>query len=117
MESIQVMGSETADVIAGATLAGEPLSLQDGFVTEMNGGPVAHPQLWSVARVLIGAETPPAVLTRLEVELRFVGKRHKRGWGYGMKVVAHQSPNRLGLINLNGTIVAPRPNRPSRPGR
>jgi RNA-directed DNA polymerase len=48
---------------------------------------------------------------------RFVGKRHKRGWGYGMKVVAYQSPNRLGLINLNGTIVAPRPNRPWRPGR
>jgi RNA-directed DNA polymerase len=48
---------------------------------------------------------------------RFVGKRHKRGWGYGIKVVAYQSPNRLGLINLNGTIVAPRPNRPWRPGR
>ena len=48
---------------------------------------------------------------------RFVGKRHKRGWGYGMKVIAYQSPNRLGLINLNGTIVAPRPNRPWRPGR
>ncbi|MGZ6667466.1 MAG: group II intron reverse transcriptase/maturase [Solirubrobacteraceae bacterium] len=48
---------------------------------------------------------------------RFVGKRHKRGWGYGMKVVVYQSPNRLGLINLNGTIVAPRPNRPWRPGR
>jgi RNA-directed DNA polymerase len=48
---------------------------------------------------------------------RFVGKRHKRGWGYGMKVVGYQSHNRLGLINLNGTIVAPRPNRPWRPGR
>ncbi|MBV9533968.1 MAG: hypothetical protein JO321_01000 [Solirubrobacterales bacterium] len=48
---------------------------------------------------------------------RFVGKRHKRGWGYGLKVVAYQSPNRLGLITLNGTIVAPRPNRPWRPGR
>jgi RNA-directed DNA polymerase len=47
----------------------------------------------------------------------FVGKRHKRGWGYGMKVVGYQSHNRLGLITLNGTIVAPRPNRPWRPGR
>jgi len=47
---------------------------------------------------------------------RFVAKRHKRGRGYGLKVVAYQSPNRLGLINLNGTIVAPRPNRPWRPG-
>jgi RNA-directed DNA polymerase len=48
---------------------------------------------------------------------RFVGKRHKRAWGYGMKVVAYQSQNRLGLINLNGTIVAPRPNRPWRTER
>jgi group II intron reverse transcriptase/maturase len=48
---------------------------------------------------------------------RFVAKRHKRGRGYGWKAVAYQSPNRLGLINLNGTIVAPRPNRPWRPGR
>jgi hypothetical protein len=48
---------------------------------------------------------------------RFVAKRHKRSWRYGWKAVAYQSPNRLGLINLNGTIVAPRPNRPTRPGR
>ena len=36
--------------------------------------------------------------------------------GYGWWAV-HQSPDRFGLINLNGTIVAPRPNRPWRPGR
>jgi RNA-directed DNA polymerase len=48
---------------------------------------------------------------------RFVAKRHKRSWRYGWKAVAYQSPDRLGLINLNGTIVAPRPNRPWRPGR
>ena len=48
---------------------------------------------------------------------RFVAKRHKRHRGYGVKVVIYQSPNRLGLINLNGTIVAPRPNRPWHPGR
>jgi hypothetical protein len=53
----------------------------------------------------------------LERIARFVAKRHKRGWGYGLKVVAYQSPNRLGLISLNGTIVAPRPDRPWRPGR
>jgi len=47
---------------------------------------------------------------------RFVAKRHKRSWRYGLAVVAYQSPDRLGLINLNGTIVAPRPNRPWRPG-
>jgi RNA-directed DNA polymerase len=48
---------------------------------------------------------------------RFVAKRHKRSWRYGWKAVAYQSPDRLGLINLNGTVVAPRPNRPWRPGR
>ena len=48
---------------------------------------------------------------------RFVAKRHKRSWRYGWKAVAYQSPDRLGLITLNGTIVAPRPNRPWRPGR
>lgn len=47
---------------------------------------------------------------------RFVAKRHKRNWGYGLMVVVYQSPDRLGLINLEGTIVAPRPNRPWRPG-
>ena len=48
---------------------------------------------------------------------RFVAKRHKRNWGYGLRVVLYKSPDRLGLINLEGTIVAPRPNRPWRPGR
>ncbi len=48
---------------------------------------------------------------------RFVARRHKRNWRYGWRAVAYQSPDRLGLINLNGTIVAPRPNRPWRPGR
>jgi group II intron reverse transcriptase/maturase len=47
----------------------------------------------------------------------FVAKRHKRSTRYGWWVVARQSPDRLGLINLNGTVVAPRPNRPWRPGR
>jgi group II intron reverse transcriptase/maturase len=48
---------------------------------------------------------------------RFVAKRHKRSWRYGWQAVAYRSPDRLGLINLNGTIVAPRPNRPWRSGR
>jgi group II intron reverse transcriptase/maturase len=41
----------------------------------------------------------------------FVAKRHKRTRGYGWSVLAFQSPDRLGLIDLTGTIVAPRPNR------
>jgi hypothetical protein len=40
-----------------------------------------------------------------------VSKRHKRSRGYGWSVFAFQSPDRLGLIDLNGTIVAPRPHR------
>ena len=40
-----------------------------------------------------------------------VAKRHKRSRGYGWSVLAYQSPNRLGLIDLTGTIVAPRPHR------
>jgi group II intron reverse transcriptase/maturase len=43
-----------------------------------------------------------------------VAKRHKRGRGYGWSVLAFQSPDRLGLIDLNGTVVAPRPHRPWR---
>jgi RNA-directed DNA polymerase len=41
----------------------------------------------------------------------FVAKRHKRTRSYGWSVFAFQSPDRLGLIDLNGTIVAPRPHR------
>jgi RNA-directed DNA polymerase len=40
-----------------------------------------------------------------------VAKRHKRSRDYGWSVFAFQSPDRLGLIDLNGTIVAPRPHR------
>jgi RNA-directed DNA polymerase len=45
----------------------------------------------------------------------FVAKRHKRSGRYGWWAV-RQSPDRMGLINLGGTIVAPRPNRPWRRG-
>ncbi len=41
----------------------------------------------------------------------FVAKRHKSTRGYGWSVLAYQSPDRLGLIDLTGTIVAPRPYR------
>jgi RNA-directed DNA polymerase len=40
-----------------------------------------------------------------------VAKRHKRTRGYGWSVLAYQSPDRLGLIDLTGTVVAPRPHR------
>jgi RNA-directed DNA polymerase len=41
----------------------------------------------------------------------FMAKRHKRASGYGMTVVAYLSSNRLGLINLDGTVVTPSPFR------
>jgi RNA-directed DNA polymerase len=40
----------------------------------------------------------------------FVAKRHQRGRSWGFARV-YRSPNSLGLISLNGTVVAPRPNR------
>lgn len=43
-----------------------------------------------------------------------VAKRHHRSRAYGWSVVAFQSPNQLGLISLDGIVVAPRPNRPWR---
>jgi group II intron reverse transcriptase/maturase len=44
----------------------------------------------------------------------FVAKRHRRGRGFGRWVVGVASPDRLGLVSLDGTVVAPRPNRPWR---
>jgi hypothetical protein len=41
----------------------------------------------------------------------FVAKRHKRTRAYGWSVFAFQSPDRLGLIDLNGIVVSPRPHR------
>jgi group II intron reverse transcriptase/maturase len=45
----------------------------------------------------------------------FIAKRHKQRKRYGYWVLAH-TPDRFGLINLNGTVVAPRPNRSWRQG-
>lgn len=42
--------------------------------------------------------------------------RDQRAWWYGRKLL-NSRPDRYGLISLNGTIVAPRPNRPWRTGR
>ncbi len=53
---------------------------------------------------------------RKYAELRvalFLPKRHKRGRARGFARI-YRSPNALGLINLNGTVIAPRPNRPWR---
>lgn len=44
----------------------------------------------------------------------FVGKRHKRGRGFGLHVVAYLSPNQCGLYSLSGTVIAPRAGKPWR---
>ena len=44
----------------------------------------------------------------------FVANRRKKSRRLGFHFVAYLSPNNLGLINLNGSVVAPRPNRPWR---
>jgi RNA-directed DNA polymerase len=43
-----------------------------------------------------------------------VGKRYQRGRRYGWVHVTQHSPNCLGLISLNGRVIAPRANRPWR---
>jgi group II intron reverse transcriptase/maturase len=44
----------------------------------------------------------------------FIGRRHKRGRGFGWSVLAYQSTDACGLFNLNGTVIAPRANKPWR---
>ena len=46
----------------------------------------------------------------------FIAKRHQRGRAWGFTQV-YRSPNDLGLISLDGIVVAPRPNRAWRAGR
>jgi RNA-directed DNA polymerase len=41
-------------------------------------------------------------------EALFVAKRHQRGRAWGFNQL-YRSPNDLGLISLNGIVVAPRP--------
>jgi hypothetical protein len=45
-----------------------------------------------------------------------IAKRHQQPWRYGRQALASR-PDRYGLVSLNGTIAAPRPNRPWRTGR
>jgi group II intron reverse transcriptase/maturase len=47
----------------------------------------------------------------------FVANRHERDRRFGWWVVARQSPNRLGLIDLNGIVIPPRANQPRHRGR
>uniref|UniRef100_UPI002107D140 group II intron maturase-specific domain-containing protein n=1 Tax=Frankia sp. CiP3 TaxID=2880971 RepID=UPI002107D140 len=44
----------------------------------------------------------------------FVAKRHQRSAAFGRWVVGVASANQLGLVDLSGIVVAPRPNRPWR---
>jgi hypothetical protein len=40
-----------------------------------------------------------------------ISRRHRRSRAFGWSVIAFQSPDYLGLINLDGTVAAPRPFR------
>ena len=42
----------------------------------------------------------------------FVANHHQRDRRFGRWVAARQSPNRLGLVNLNGIVVPPRAHQP-----
>jgi RNA-directed DNA polymerase len=44
----------------------------------------------------------------------YIGYRHKRGFRYGWHRVMHASPDCMGLLSLNGIVVAPRANKPWR---
>jgi RNA-directed DNA polymerase len=44
----------------------------------------------------------------------FIAKRHKRGRGFGWRVVIRLSPNQCGLVSLAGIVVAPRAHKPWR---
>jgi len=44
----------------------------------------------------------------------FIGKRHKRGRGFGLNVLAYRSTDCCGLHSLNGTVIAPRAYKPWR---
>ncbi len=51
--------------------------------------------------------------TRVRLAI-FIGHRHKRSRAWGWRVVVYASPDQFGLINLDGAVIAPRPNRPWR---
>ena len=44
----------------------------------------------------------------------YIGYRHKRGFRYGWHQVVHASPDCMGIVSLNGIVVAPRANKPWR---
>ncbi len=53
---------------------------------------------------------------RLRLAL-FIGKRHKRGRGFGWSVLAYKSADLCGLLSLDGTVIAPRAAKPWRGSR
>lgn len=53
----------------------------------------------------------------MECLARFVAKRHRRTTRFGWWMAAYASPDQYGLLNLDGWVIAPRPNRPWRDPR
>jgi group II intron reverse transcriptase/maturase len=46
-----------------------------------------------------------------------IAKRHRRSRGFGRYVISYASPNHLGLMDLHGIVLAPRPFRAWKPAR
>jgi hypothetical protein len=77
---------------------------------------VANSRLWREGPFERVWVQPAAGDSGTALGARLGGLLPQRSNRYGWLTVIHQSPDRLGLISLDGTIVAPRPYRPWRPG-
>jgi group II intron reverse transcriptase/maturase len=84
----------------------------DTIVTQVNAflrGWVGYFRYGNSTRVFDKMQT--YALHRLAI---FIANRHKRRRAWGWRVVAYASPDHFGLLNLDGAVIAPRPNRPWR---
>ncbi|MGI8429024.1 MAG: hypothetical protein ACR2OB_06900 [Solirubrobacteraceae bacterium] len=73
-------------------------------------------QLEPIWRVLGVSQLKFTIMGHAERRLQlWIAASHQRSWEYGRKAF-NGRPDRYGLIGLNGTIAAPRPNRPWRQG-
>lgn len=84
----------------------------DEVATELNlllGGWAAYFRYGNSARCF--DKVQHYVRTRLAL---FIARRYRRSRGFGWGAVVHQSLGRLDLVDLNGTVIAPRPGRPWR---
>ena len=83
----------------------------DGLVGTQPAGQLPPRQLPTRLRIGNSARMFDKITTHaIDRVCLFLAKKHKRHRRYGWAML-RLSPNRLGLITLEGTVVAPRPNR------